>query len=167
MNKSICEYNISDICKICEENPGSHSFKEIKVYDNTSIMYTCPADAKRYNDKEGILVHYRNVLDRLKGRKWIWIFDGIDFGMKQAMEIKMAIELAMMISNEYSENLLKIFIINETWHIKIVYNTLLPFLTDRVTKIIYFIGDIESKCNDNLVEDIIVSYKNNKKVKGR
>jgi NAD-dependent dihydropyrimidine dehydrogenase PreA subunit len=68
MNKSIIEYNISDICKICEENPGSHSFKEIKVYDNTSIMYTCPADAKKYNDKEGILLHYRNVLDRLKRR---------------------------------------------------------------------------------------------------
>jgi NAD-dependent dihydropyrimidine dehydrogenase PreA subunit len=67
-NKSIVEYDISEICKICEENPNSHSFKEIKVYDNTSIMYTCPANAIKYNDKDGILRHYRNVLDRLKRR---------------------------------------------------------------------------------------------------
>jgi hypothetical protein len=76
--------------------------------------------------------------------------------MKHAIEIKMAIELAKMISNEYSENLLKIFIINETWHIKFVYYTLLPFLRDRVKKIIHFSGEVD--VNDNCIDKILLKY---------
>jgi hypothetical protein len=87
--------------------------------------------------------------------------------MKHAMEIKIAIELAKMISKKYSENLLKIFIINETWHIKIVYNMLLPFLSYRVKKIIHFSGEIEVIGNENLIDEIIMRYWSDKKVKGR
>lgn len=48
------------ICPICEKDPSSHSFK--KVGERNGInYYTCLAKSTKYNDRLGILEHYKGV----------------------------------------------------------------------------------------------------------
>jgi hypothetical protein len=162
MNRSISEYDISDICLTCKYEPLSHSFREIKVFNNISIMYTCPTEAKKYNDKEGILAHYKNILDKLVNRKWIWIVDSKNFSAKHALEVSLGIELAKLVS-KYSNNLLKVFIINDTWHIKTMYYAVLPFISKDTKELIDFIGEIICDDSNKLANTILIKYMNKNK----
>jgi len=126
------------ICKICEDDPTSHSFKNLGIRDNIAYYYTCPAKATKYNDTEGIIEHYDGVLSE-NTNKWVWIFDCEDFTMKHLLEINVGIQLAKLITNKYSTNLLSIVIVNPTWHIKIVIELIYPFLNNHMKSIITFI----------------------------
>ena len=53
-------------CKICENDPLSHSFKNIGTINNISYYYTRPSEATRYNDVVGITEHYDGVLSENK-----------------------------------------------------------------------------------------------------
>jgi hypothetical protein len=161
MIKSISEYDISDICLTCKNEPLSHSFREIKSVNNISVMYTCPTEAKKYNDKNGILAHYKNILDKLENRKWVWIVDSKNFNAKHALEVTLGIELAKLISKN-SNNLLKVFIINETWHIKTMYYAVLPFISKNTKELISFIGEFDEKDSNKLANNILIRYMNNK-----
>jgi hypothetical protein len=57
---------ISYKCPICEKYPKSHSFRFIGEYKSNLIMYTCPEEAVRYNDHDGIITHYKGVLENIK-----------------------------------------------------------------------------------------------------
>jgi hypothetical protein len=125
------------ICKDCEEDPTSHSFKNIGTdYRGITYFYTCPADASKYNDADGIIKHYDGVLSDHTSFKertgkctdWIWIFDGYKFGAKHLLEINVGIKLAKLITQKHSRNLKKIIIINPSLNIKIVLELLYPFL---------------------------------------
>jgi hypothetical protein len=123
------------ICKICQSEPNSHSFSKIKDEDNISVFYTCPAKSIKHDDHDGIMQHYTGMMDEHGDKPWIWIFDSIDFSIKHAMEIKIAISLAKLI-NYYSKNLKKIVILNPTWHIHVTLKLVLPFLSNDVKKLI-------------------------------
>ena len=97
---------MSFVCKICDEYPNSHSFSKISENDGIHIFYTCPAKAIKYNDSVGIIKHYKDTLDLFKGQKWSWIFDSKGFGWKHFTQIKLAIELAKLISSKTIMNLL-------------------------------------------------------------
>ena len=81
------------ICKICESEPGSHSFSKIREEDNISVFYTCPSKSIKYNDHDGIISHYKGIMDEHGDKPWIWIFDSVNFSIKHAMEIKISIRL--------------------------------------------------------------------------
>lgn len=124
-------------CKICENDPSSHSLKNIGTFDNITYYYTCPAKATKYYDTEGIIEHYDGVLSENNNR-WIWIFDGEDFNMKHLLEINVGIQLAKLITNKFSDNLDSIIVINSTWYIKCVLNLVYPFLNNHIKSIIKF-----------------------------
>ena len=124
------------ICKICELEPNSHSFKKIREEDNISVFYTCPAKATKHNDHDGIISHYKGIMDEHGDKPWIWIFDSIDFTIKHAMEIKIATSLAKLINDNYSKNLKKLVILNPTWHIRATLKIVSPFLSDHVKNLI-------------------------------
>jgi len=126
------------VCDICENDPTSHSLKYMGEYDNMSYYYTCPAKATKYNDVNGIISHYDGVLSENQNQ-WIWIFDCNHFSMKHLMEINVGIQLAKLITNKFSHNLVKIIIVNPTWHIKIVLNTVYPFLNNHIKSIITYL----------------------------
>jgi hypothetical protein len=129
---------MSYTCKICEDDPSSHSLKNMGSYDNITYYYTCPAKATKYYDTNGIIEHYDGILSE-NTDKWIWVFDGEDFTMKHLLEINVGIQLAKLITNKFSHNLVNIIIINPTWHIKIVMDLVYPFLNNHMKSIIQFL----------------------------
>lgn len=109
-----------------------------KVLEEKGIIYyTCPAQAILYYDVKGILSHYDGVLSEIpENKEWILIFDSLDFGLKHANQIMVAIELAKLISNKFSKNLKKIIIINPTFYITIIHKIIYHFLNNKIRDII-------------------------------
>jgi hypothetical protein len=129
-------------CKICEDDPSSHSLKNIGTINNITYYYTCPAEATKYNDVVGITEHYDGVLSENTNR-WRWIFDCNKFTSKHLLEINVGIELAKLISSKFSSSLDSIIIINPTWHILVVMRLVNPFLNSHMKSIIKILG----RCN--------------------
>ncbi len=125
-------------CDICDKLPGAHSFEIIctayeKENNNQypiSVYYTKVANAIRYDDREGILQHYENLLRFDFPTDWIWIFDCDGFGFKHSLEIKTAIGIAKII-NRYS-SLRRILVINSNFFINIIFKTVRVFLNNEI-----------------------------------
>ena len=117
-------------CSICEAEPGSHSLREVGVKDGVVIFYTCPAEASKYNDYEGIMRHYEDTFeDRIgDGTPWIWIFDCKGFTLKHLVEINVAIGIASLVSSRFADNLQKVIVINPYWIVQLTMNLLRPFM---------------------------------------
>ena len=75
MNSS---FDINNICEKCYYDPKSHSFHNFKENYNEVYFYTCHADAKNFNDVEGISKCIRLELDKIN-KEWIWIYDCVGF----------------------------------------------------------------------------------------
>jgi len=130
-------------CKICDNDPSSHSLKNIGTIDNVTYYYTCPAKATKYNDVVGITEHYDGVLSENTTR-WIWVFDCNKFSAKHLLEINVGIQLAKLISTKFSSTLDGIIIINPTWHILVVMRIVNPFLNSHMKSIIKISGKIDT-----------------------
>ena len=126
-------------CKVCEDDPSSHSFKNIGTINNITYYYTCPAKATKYNDVVGITQHYDGVLSE-NNNQWIWVFDCKKFTTKHLLEVNVGIELAKLISTKFSSSLTSILIINPTWHILVVMKLVTPFLNNHMKSIIKILG---------------------------
>jgi hypothetical protein len=127
-------------CKICQNDPSSHSLKKIGTTDNVTYYYTCPAKATKYHDADGIAEHYDGVLSENENR-WIWVFDCKKFATKHLLEVDVAIKLAKLISTKFSSTLDGIVIINPTWHIFVIMRLVNPFLNSHVKSIIKIVHD--------------------------
>ena len=130
---------MSYVCPICALNPGSHSLYKLYERDNVVYYYTCPANATRYNDTDGIVAHYEGMLREID-KPWIWVFDGTGFDLAHSLEIGIGIKLIDIISK--SERLQKIMIINPTIYLNMIYTILYPFLSERLRDIIEFNTDV-------------------------
>jgi hypothetical protein len=122
-------------CNTCLDDPTSHSLQNIGTFDNITYYYTCPANATKYYDTEGIIEHYDGVLSE-NTNKWVWIFDSQGFNIKHLLEINVGIQLAELITRKFSHNLDNIIIINPSWHVKVILHLLNPFLNDYMKSII-------------------------------
>ncbi len=123
------------VCPKCSIMPSSHSLTKI-TKKGILYYYTCPSKAIMYNDVQGIVDHYDGMLREIpEHKKWVWVFDSIDFGFMHAIQTTVAIEIAKII-NKYSKHLTKIIIINPTFYIKMMHTFLLPFLDLKVKDII-------------------------------
>ena len=134
---------MSFICPKCSLEPNSHSFNKVIIpeYENINVYYCCPSKAKYFDDNEGILLHYDGMLKDNGDYPWIWIFDCDNFSLKHALNIKLAKDLAILISNKYSHNLNKIIIINPTWYINYTLYFITPFLNDKIKNLIFINRD--------------------------
>jgi hypothetical protein len=136
---------------LCKLLPSSHSLKKLTEKKGVIYYYTCPSQATLYYDVTGIVNHYDGVLSETpKEKKWVWIFDSQGFGLKHAMQSSVAIELAKLISNKFSNNLKKIIIINPTFYITMTHKLIMPFLGTRVRELIEINHEIK------LAEEIIL-----------
>ena len=140
-------------CPLCLLDPLSHSLTNFLEKDNTYYFYTCPSKAKLYFDTTSIINHYDGVLSEIpENKKWIWVFDGTDFGLKHFLQIDVATELAKLISSKFSKNLEKIIIINPSGYVSPVYAIVKPFLNNKIKSIIEINHEIKS------VNDILSSF---------
>lgn len=125
-------------CPICAIDPTSHSLKRLEnLEDGTVVMYTKPAEATRYWDRDGILIHYDNSLSQISGN-WIWIFDAEGFSATHMFEIGVATSLARLISSKYSEHLRKIIITNPSPIVELVIMIVKPFLNKRMRALLEY-----------------------------
>ena len=125
------------VCKICEQCPTSHSLVKLDETDDQIIYYTCPSNATN-NNTSGIIAHYDGLLRELDGKKWMWILDLKGFKMKNFMEIGNGIALAKLITEKYSDNLQKIIVVNPNSFTSAIFNTVKPFLSEKVTDMVIF-----------------------------
>lgn len=123
-------------CPLCSIDPKNHSLTFLGVKNNIQYYYTCPADAKMYNDVESIIGHYEIVLPRDK--EWIWIFDASGFGLKHIINPRVGIRLASLISEKYSDNLNKIIVYGFSSYVSTIYNIVKPYLNNKVIDSIEF-----------------------------
>jgi hypothetical protein len=135
MNKNGIEY-----CKICKELPNAHSFelvcygRDIREKDEdkkkVSVFYTRVANAIRYDDSNGIIEHYTNLLKLENPKKWIWIFDCNGFGLRHSIQIKTAIRIAKLINN--FGNVHRILVINSNFFINTLFHGITAFLNNEI-----------------------------------
>lgn len=125
------------VCPLCKILPSSHSLTKLSERKGIQYYYTCPSQALLYYDVVGILKHYDGVLSEIpENKEWVWIFDSLGFSIIHAMQTKVGIELAKLISNKFSKNLKKIIIINPTLYITLTHKFLMPFLSTKLKDII-------------------------------
>jgi hypothetical protein len=145
---------MSYVCPLCSIDPSNHSLKKIKETDSTVFYYTCPSEAKLYFDCNGIINHYNGILSEIpKNKKWVWIFDSKNFSFNHFSQFNVGIELAKLITNKFSNNLMKIIVINPTIYISLTYKIIKPFLDSNTDGRIIF----DKACYNN-IENIIDKY---------
>ena len=128
---------MSYICPLCKLQPLSHSLTKLSEKNSIIYYYTCPSQAILYYDVEGILNHYKGVLSEIpKDKEWIWIFDSFGFNLTHALQINVAVEIAKLITHNFSTNLKKIIIINPTFYITMTHKVVMPFLNETIKNII-------------------------------
>ena len=128
---------MSYICPLCKLQPLSHSLTKLSEKNGIIYYYTCPSQAILYYDVEGILNHYDGVLSEIpKDKEWIWIFDSFEFNLTHALQINVAVEIAKLITHNFSTNLKKIIIINPTFYITMTHKVVMPFLNETIKNII-------------------------------
>lgn len=124
-------------CPICKLLPRSHSLTKVLENEDIIYFYSCPSQAILYYDVDGIVKHYTGVLSEIPVTKaWVWIFDSLGFGLTHAMQTTVAIELAKLISNNFSTNLNKIIIINPTMFVSVTHKLIMPFMNQKIREII-------------------------------
>jgi hypothetical protein len=138
-------------CPLCLLDPLSHSLTNFLEKENTYYFYTCPSKAKLYFDTTSIIHHYNGVLSEIpENKNWVWVLDGMGFGLNHFLQIEVAMELSKLISSKFSKNLEKILIINPSGYISSVYNIIKPFLNHKINSIIEINYEIKS-INDILI----------------
>jgi hypothetical protein len=126
-------------CPLCSVDPLCHSITKIKETETEIFFYSCPAEAKLYFDSKSIIDHYNGVLSEIpSNKKWIWIFDSKDFNFNHFIQLNVGFELAKLITSKFSNNLLKIIVINPTIYINFTYKSIKQFLSDDVNNKIAF-----------------------------
>lgn len=126
-------------CPLCLIDPLNHSLNKLFENDKEVYYYSCPSNAKLYYDANSIINHYTGELSEISPNKeWIWICDSINFGFKHFIQYDVGIELAKLISLNFSKNLKKIIIINPTIYISSTYTIIKPFLNEKVKNLIEF-----------------------------
>lgn len=142
-------------CPLCSIDPSSHSLIKIKETDSKVFYYSCPSEAKLYFDCDGIINHYNGFLNEISNNKqWVWIFDSKNFEFTHFIQVSVGIELAKLISNKFSHNLLKIIIIHPTFYISLTYKMIKPFLDSNTNERIIF-DENKDFCK---IDDIIDKY---------
>jgi len=134
-------------CHICNIDPTSHSFQIIPSNNpNIHLFYSCPAKATKYFEPQGVIDHFKKHLDQNNNHPWAYILDCHGFTLQHASQINTSASLVNMIKNTYGKSLKKVWIINHTWTIKVVFNAIWTILTDDLKKLI--------ELSDKTVEEI-------------
>ena len=126
---------MENICTTCDLDPSSHSCDVFNTY-NSLIIYTCPNKALLYNDAEGIVMHYDNILKN-NTKDWEFICDFDGFSFKHTLAVPTAIGVVKLFSQKYYKNLIKVNIINSNRFLHICINIVWPFANDHMKSIIY------------------------------
>jgi len=154
------------ICPICRDNPNSHSLKYLGNFNNSEFLYTRPSDAIRYDDRPGILAHYKGVFKTVikidnsntNYNRWSWLFDARGFSWEHYLEMGVAIDLAKLINTPiYSNALDKIYIFRPPALLNMTLSIVYPFLSKSLQEKIVIIDEIPSFIPRNIKNSICIN----------
>jgi len=127
---------MNKICEACAVDPMTHSFKKVAEKKGISVFYTKPAQAKRYDDTEGILAHADKALEPYKEKKWMCIIDGDQFDAKYSVEVKTGMGLMELFLTKYVDTLVEIKVINPSIYMRSIVKMMSATLSeDKLSKI--------------------------------
>ena len=118
------------MCQLCDNDPSSHSFFKMGRQGGANLYYTCPGDATNH-ETDGVLSHYREVLETNAGEKWIFVFDAKGFTFYHSTRIASARGL-LTIFKEYGDKLQEVRIINANQFVKTMFATIQPFTPSNI-----------------------------------
>ena len=126
------------LCMFCALDASSHSFRRIDWQNKEmNLFYSCPAESKKYFERETVIHHFDTELANNENNSWAWIVDCKGFTMKHGTEISSIIELADLITNKYANcPLKKIWIINTNSIVSFVIRMILPFIPGSISNVI-------------------------------
>lgn len=127
-----------DICLTCHMDPGSHSFSKLCDINNVSVFYTNPSEATKYNDNDGIMVHFQGMMSKHVNDKWGWIIDASGFQTHHMMELQLTRNLIELINNNYISNLEYIKVKNTNVVVRRLFNVFLPVIGSDLAKKVTF-----------------------------
>ena len=145
------------ICMTCYKDPTAHSFMFVCKTNHSideHIYYTKVSTAKNYKDKEGIVDHYKNLLNTMNPESWIWIFDCKDFETKHYMEVSLGRELINLIQK--FGKVKKILIVNHSAVFYTMVNMLKPFMNSDIKNKIVF---VDNKNKEKYIIDLNLENK--------
>jgi len=125
------------VCRHCLLEPSSHSHVPIGVEqsERSTIMYGCPARATN-SDVGPIVRHVARQLEycynlHQTGSRWVWCVDYNGFGLKEALQGKLAAKFATLFSNHMPERLHKILLLNPPSIFQVMLKAVKPFVDKR------------------------------------
>jgi hypothetical protein len=139
------------ICEICKKYENSHSFKKMNEDEEKILYYTNPNEAKN-NNTEGIIYHINGELSQLKNKKWVWVLNLKDFGLRNLFEINNFMEITKLITEKYSSNLVKIIVLTN-YYTELIFNFFKNVLSSKIISIIELLN--EPNINVNLTEKVL------------
>jgi hypothetical protein len=158
-------YNNNIYCEKCINKPNAHSFNLISISANNNesselsessntpfVFYTKIANAIDYDDVDGILEHYRKLLQLIDINEWIWIFDCDDLEIKHCFEITTSIGINKIIKENGKNK--KIFIINSNVFLTIILDGIKFFLDNQISNNI----EIFNKTEYNLFVNQLLKF---------
>lgn len=138
-------------CEHCVRDPTSHSHIPIGTEESSersTIFYGCPARAT-HSAVDPIVHHVGRQLEHCfhlghTGSRWIWCVDYNGFGLKEALQGKLAAKFGALFSNHMPERLHKIILLNPPSVFKILLQAAKPFADQRtLDKLIPVTGSVK------------------------
>ncbi len=117
--------------------PDAHSFHIISINHDNDYYYTCPAEARRYSDAEGLDDFIRFKLQN-NVKPWIWIINSASFGFTHMKRVTVMKTILRLLQDTIARNLKQIIIVNQTVSFKMMMNTLWYLVPESIRKIIIF-----------------------------
>ncbi len=147
-----------EFCPLCKYQKDCHSFHKVLETEEYIYYYTCPSEAIHYDDTDGIISHLYNELEDCikKEKKWIWLFNSYDFGLKHAAQISQSKRFIEFLYPRYTYLLENIIIIDKTNCFKILYNTIYYLIPKTLRETIIF--NDSKKFNISIIRDQNVLY---------
>jgi len=111
--------------------------------DGTLVIYTAPSKSKE--DTSRSVLHYIDHFEDTKPNKWFWILDCKDMkSMNLLTKYNIDLSIVNLIQTTYADTLLKIYIINPTWAIRLLINFIMPFFSSTLHRRLVCIEEIDT-----------------------
>lgn len=138
-------------CELCAQDPTSHSHIPIgtETSEGSTIFYGCPARATQAA-VDPIVQHVGRQLEHCfslghTGSRWVWCVDYNGFGLKEALQGKLAARFGALFSNHMPERLHKIILLNPPSVFKLLLQAVKPFADQRtLDKLIPVAGSVQA-----------------------
>jgi len=143
-------------CPKCLEIQGFHHFSIIGETNNgLCIYYSKPSIHTEKRLTEESIVNYLIHLDNASTKPWVWIIDSRGLDNLETPNLLLLRKFYLQLKTRYKDVLQKIFILNESFMMKIIYNMIYPFLSSEIKNLIVLCPTEEVLLNNNIDELII------------